>query len=346
MDGNQNKKIVPSVLLSNLTTLRVGGSARFVYRVESEEDLRDCATFIRTQELPWRVIGGGSNLLIPDEGFDGCIVRMKIMGKEIIYEDTLSILIKVSAGESWDAFVAYAVTQGWWGIENLSGIPGSVGATPIQNVGAYGVEAGDVIESIETFHIETGKTRVFSNEECAFGYRNSFFKSKEGKNYIVTSVLFRLIKNGTPKIDYKDLANIFVVQTKTPMLTEIRDTILSIRKEKFPDISMVGTAGSFFKNLIVDEEKYKELETLFPGVPSYPMSDHRRKIPLAWILDNILHLNGYSLGKVSLFERQPLVLVAKSGATAKEIDAFARSIETMVFEKTGIMCEREVQTLI
>ncbi|MBP9771995.1 MAG: UDP-N-acetylmuramate dehydrogenase [Candidatus Pacebacteria bacterium] len=326
------------------TTLRVGGPARFCRVVETHDDFSEASLFIQQSGMRWMVLGGGSNVLPSDDSFDGCVVRMKMRGIELVSETDSMVLVNVAGGEMWDEFVAYTVSKGWWGVENLSGIPGTVGATPIQNVGAYGVEVGSVIESVETRAIETGEKKSFSNQECMFGYRGSFFKTNEGKKHVVTSVLFRLTKNSAPKVDYKDLANVF--SSQTPTLSEIRNAVLLIRKEKFPDLGAVGTAGSFFKNPILTEERYKELQSMFPNIPSYPMKDNQRKIPLAWILDKVLHLNGYSLGNVGLFEHQPLVLVAKKGATAKEIDAFARSIEAMVFEKTGIVCEREVQTLV
>ncbi len=332
-------------LFAQHTTLRVGGPARFSRTLQRQKDLLEARSFVQKNALRFVVLGDGSNILPSDEGFDGCVFLMRMMGREVLHEDNQNIVIKVSAGEPWDAFVAHAVAHGWWGIENLAGIPGTVGATPIQNVGAYGIEVSDCVESVEAFDVESGETRPFSHKECRFGYRDSFFKSEQGKKLIVTAVVFRLEKNGTPKIGYKDLANAFASHTSAPTLLEIRDTVLSIRKEKFPDLAAIGTAGSFFKNPILTEEKYKELLGMFPDIPSYTLPHSQRKIPLAWILDKVFHLNGHSLGNVGLFERQPLVLVAQKGATAKEIDDFARSIEAMVFEKTGIVCEREVQIL-
>jgi UDP-N-acetylmuramate dehydrogenase len=333
------------ISLSSLTTLRVGGPARFVHTIESTDNLTVLFSLPEIQKSSWVVLGSGSNVLADDEGFDGHVFLMRIQGQEIVKEDANEIFIRVGAGESWDGFVEDAISRNWWGVENLSGIPGTVGATPIQNVAAYGAEVKNIIETVEVFDTTMRMIRTLTREECAFGYRDSLFKKEEGRPLIVTSIIFRLLKTGSPSIDYKDLAERFPAGGGAPTLTEIRAAVLQIRSKKFPDLSRIGTAGSFFKNPTITQEAFKVLRERFPDVPSYPAETGLVKIPIAWILDHVLGMRGYKAGNVGFFEQHALVLVAYQGATAREIDSFAYDIERRVQDATGIVIEREVRTL-
>ncbi|MDP1625274.1 MAG: UDP-N-acetylmuramate dehydrogenase [bacterium] len=325
------------------TTFRIGGNARYFARVSSENELADAITFAHAQSAPVFILGGGSNLLVADSGFEGLVIKNEIKGVEVREQENL-VFIDVGAGESWDGFVEYCINNGYWGIENLSAIPGTVGAAPVQNIGAYGIEVKDAIESVRTVDIRTGEQRTFSNTECGFSYRESFFKTVEGKNFFITHVEFRVSRLPRPNLSYKDIKEYFTNEEK-PSIVQIRDAVVKIRSGKFPDLSQFGTAGSFWKNQIISIDVYEKLKVAYPLVPSFPAPEGLVKIPLAWILDHVCGLKGHKIGKVSLYKNQPLVLYAESGATASEVEAFATAIERAVKEKTGIDIEREVKSL-
>ena len=327
--------------LSTLTTLRVGGDARFVIECASVSDVREAISFARSSELPWRVLGGGSNVLASDSGYEGVILLITIPGITTADEGAY-VHMTAGAGVSWDDLVKEASRKGLWGIENLAGIPGTVGAAPVQNIGAYGTETKDTLVSVEVYDSERNEVRTLTNTECAFEYRESRFK--HDRSLVIVSVTFRLQKEGVPSVAYKDLAHAAEqgVDLSTPHA--IAEAVRTIRSRKFPDITVEGTAGSFFKNPTVSEETFAKLKATYPELPGFPNADGI-KIPLAFVLDKVLMLRGYTVGPVSLFREQPLVLVASNGATEKDIDTFANEIALRVFEVTGISIEREVQSL-
>jgi UDP-N-acetylmuramate dehydrogenase len=250
------------------------------------------------------------------------------------------VRVTVGAGVALDTLIDEVVERGMWGLENLSAIPGSVGAVPVQNVGAYGVEASDVIHEVYAYDCSTHEEVVLTRDACRFGYRDSLFKQNEGKRYIITAVVFRLSRIPSPHLGYKDLAVRFPTGDM-PTLSTIRDAVIEIRKEKFPDWHTVGTAGSFFKNPVITRAHYAELCERYPELPGFPYAGGI-KIPLGWILDRVLNLRGYREGSVGLYEKQALVLVHHGGGTANEIYAFSERIITRVYEATGVQVEREV----
>ena len=354
-----------TVSLASLTTFKIGGKARHFFPIKEERDIREAISFAAKKHLPIFVLGGGSNVLVSDEGFSGVVIYVATSG--ISYEEKGGATFsRAAAGVSWDTFVADTVSRGLWGLENLSGIPGTVGAAPIQNIGAYGAEAKDSIESVRALDMRTGKEKIFSNTDCKFEYRDSFFKSVEGKNFIVTEVTFRLSKEPKPNISYKDLKEYFgepqeaqvfslrnasaltrrsvaagSVLARKPVLPAIREAVLEIRSKKFPDLSKVGTAGSFFKNPVISKEHFEKLKTKYPDTPFFA-AKNGVKVPLAFILDKICGLKGFKKGSVELFANQPLVLINQGGATAKDIKNFSAEIKKIVKEKTNIDIEEEV----
>lgn len=330
-------KILSLEPLARHTTFRIGGPARFFIEVKTVPDLVEAVAYTAMAKLPYLTLGGGSNLLISDAGFDGVVIKVEVEGIEFPEKD----LLVVGAGEVWDDVVAAAVSRNLSGIENLSYIPGNAGAAPVQNIGAYGAEIKEVIEWVEVFDPLIMGVRSLTNSECRFGYRDSLFKSEEGKNLIVTRIAMRLRENGKPNISYKDLAVYFTGKEETT-IAEVRNAVIEIRKKKLPDVAEVGTAGSFFKNPIVTESKYVELVEKYPDLPSFAAGEGFKKIPLAWVLDKICGLNGYKEGNVGLYKTQPLALVNFGGATANDIKNLAASIEAQVKEKTGIEIEWEV----
>lgn len=335
-------EIQKDIILKPFTTMRIGGPAQYFCIAKNTQDILDALAFAKKESLPIFVLGGGSNLLVSDAGFPGLVIKIEI--PEISIEETPNeIFVHAGAGESWDAVVKASVEYGLSGLENLSLIPGTAGAAPIQNIGAYGSEAKDTIASVEAIHIKTGSIKTFSNSECKFGYRDSFFKSKEGKEYIVTKVAFRLVKNGTPNISYKDLALYFAEKKITkPTIAEVRAAVIEIRIKKLPDLSKLGTAGSFFKNPIIAADVFSQLQKKYPDIPKYPAGEGLIKTSAAYLLDKVCGFRGYRDGDAGVYENQALVLVNFGSATATEISALSQKMQKSVLEKTGIVLEEEV----
>lgn len=333
--------IQQNVGLATYTTFKIGGPAEFFAEVTKIDQLLKLVSWAKENDLSVTVFGGGSNVLVDDVGIPGLVLCMKSRGMEIVREDEDYVSVKVSAGEVWDNFVDICVDRGWWGLENLSGIPGSVGATPIQNVGAYGVEVSELIEEVEVLHLPTLFIKKFSNTECCFGYRDSFFKREVIKEHIVTSVTYRLSKKVKPIIDYKDLQNYFAGK-KDLSLIDIREGVLAIRQGKFPDLRVVGTAGSFFKNPVVTLGQFTNLQDIFPSLSGHE-TQKGIKISAAWLIDKVAGFRGVSRGGVGTHETQALVMVNHGGATAREVLDFSTEIIDEVYKKTKITLQPEVQ---
>ena len=331
--------IQENVPLSTYTTFKIGGQARFFVVCESVGDVAAAVEFARKQSVPFFVLGGGSNVLVSDAGFAGLVIKIEITGIEVADE-----LVVAGAGESWDALVAYTVEQGLYGLENLSLIPGTVGAAPVQNIGAYGAEAKDTIEWVECFDSVAGVTKKLSAAECAFGYRDSIFKH-EGKGLIITRVAFKLNKDGQFSTGYKDLQEYFTTNKIEPTLASVRQAVIEIRTRKLPDLTKYGTAGSFFKNPTVAKVFYNELVKKYPKMPAFPVDEAWVKVPAGWILDNVCGYKGVTRGSVGVYQNQALVLVNLGSGTAREIDALAEEMIAKVMETTGIVLEREVESV-
>lgn len=343
-------KIQENISLAPYTTFKIGGPAKYFCLAKSMRDLEEALAFARAQKLPLFILGGGSNIVIADTGFAGLVIKMEIAGASHEKRGD-DVLVTAWAGEPWDELVAKTVEWGAWGIENLSGIPGTVGASPVQNIGAYGTEVMNTIESVTVIDAMTGKEKIFSNKDCKFSYRDSIFKKPESKNFVILSVTFKLSSKPQPNLVYKDLKEHFLDANnlhlkKMISQADIREAVLKIRARKFPDLSKIGTAGSFWKNPIVSVDFFKNLQSKYPEIPSFPADKGNVKIPLAWILDKVCGLKGYTEGSVALFENQPLLVVAKFGSTASQIKAFEAHISSIIKDKTGIEIEPEVGFLL
>jgi len=337
------------ILLSNLTTFKIGGAVRYFFRVETVKHILEAVEFSKKEKLPIFVLGGGSNILASDEGFSGVIIKNEIKGLAF-REAGDTVFVTAGAGESWDAFVETAVNRGLYGLENLSGIPGTVGAAPVQNIGAYGAEAKDTIVSVEAVDGRNGMVKVIDGADCGFGYRDSFFKTAEGRNFILTNVTFGLKKSGTLNTGYKDIKNYFAEASVPATLHSMRDAVLLVRRGKFPNLATTGTAGSFFKNPIIPLAQFDELKKKYPDLPGFPMPSVNGqmsmvKIPLAWILDNILHIKGKMDGHVGLYKAQPLVVVSDGEGTAVDVMKLVEEVVLKVKEATGIILAWEVERL-
>lgn len=332
--------ILKDVPLAPLTTLKVGGYASFFVKVTEESELKDAISYAKQQGLPVVILGGGSNVLVPDRGIDALVIVPAFVSLTYTEVDDHTVIVTAGAGVVLDELICETVEKGLWGLENLSSIPGSVGGVPVQNVGAYGVEAKDVIQSVTVYDRETESSIVLTNEACAFAYRMSLFKHEEGKRYVITHVAFVLSRVPNPKIVYKDLAAYFS-ESREATQKEIRNAVIAIRSAKFPDWHTCGTAGSFFKNPILDEEQFLTLKERYPDMVGY-IQNGKAKVSLGWILDHVLHLKGYREGNVGLYEAQALVLVTHGESTSDEIFSFSETIIQKIFDATGIIVEREV----
>ena len=336
--------IEDKVSLRNHTTFKIGGDADFFVTVQNTKELEEALAFARERSLPYTILGKGSNVLVSDEGIRGLVIKIGIEGIEFTDLADERVRLSIGAGVVFDHVVIECVGKGIWGIENLSAIPGSMGATPVQNVGAYGVEIRDVLESVEVYDTKKNESRTLTLEECEFGYRSSVFKTEKGKKYVITKVNLVLTKKRAPKLAYKDLAHFFK-DTPEPALIDIRNAVCSIRSKKFPDWRVVGTAGSFFKNPIIEPEKYAHLQKTYPELPGFPDGKGGVKIALGWILDKGLGLRGMCEGSVCTYEGQALVIVNRNTATAHDVTAFAENIFQQVKKVFDIEIEWEVTLL-
>lgn len=335
-------EIQENVSLAPYTTLKVGGPARYVARVTSTTEVKQAGQFAVQNDLPVLVLGHGSNVLIPDVGYKGLVVINEIMFRTYVDQPDGSVFVTFGAGEHWDEVVESTVERGLWGFENLSHIPGTVGATPIQNVGAYGVEVSDRVVSVEAVSLTTGEQQTFSSSDCQFGYRDSYFKTDEGRKWIIISVTYCLSNSPEAAVlTYADLHAFAGSQIEFSAL-DIRNEIIRIRSAKFPNWAAVGTAGSFFKNPTVTREELQELLLQYPELPNYPQSTGKAKVSLGWILDKVCGLRGYSDGQVELSTHQALVLI-NHGDSATAVSDFVQQVTRAVYEKTKIVIEPEVR---
>lgn len=283
-------------------------------------------------------IGSGSNLLFEGD-YDGVVMHSAIRSLEVTAETDTHIWVRVGSGYVWDDFVAYCVAQGWAGVENLSAIPGEVGASAVQNIGAYGVEVRDVIDRVEAMALD-GTTRIFANEECRYGYRDSIFKRELRGKYIISHVVYRLDKVPTYRLGYGDL-RARVEAGGEPTLKAVRDAVTAIRDSKLPDPKVLGNAGSFFTNPVIPHTHYEALKAQYPDMPSYPINEELVKVPAGWLIDHA-GWKGKALGRAAVHDRQALVLVNLGGATGQEVMTLAERICEDIYNKYGIHITPEV----
>jgi UDP-N-acetylmuramate dehydrogenase len=291
---------------------------------------------------PWMALGGGSNILFKSD-FPGTILKIEIFGKSNVKEEADHVFIKVGAGESWHEFVIWAVDQGYGGIENLALIPGSVGAAPIQNIGAYGVEIKDVFESLNCFDTQTGELVSFDNTQCEFGYRDSIFKTKEKGRYIICELIIKLTKsNHQIQSGYAALEKHLTEKNiSSPNIKDIREAVIAIRQSKLPDPAKIGNAGSFFKNPLIPNDLFNSLRADFPNIPSYPVDSISVKVPAAWLIDQC-GWKGSRFGDAGVYPKQALVIVNYGNATGTELVELSQKIQKSVLEKFGVALIPEV----
>ncbi len=339
-----------NVPLAPLTTFQIGGPARLFVEAHSPGDVEQAATFAHSRDLPLFVLGGGSNLVVSDSGWPGLVLKIAIGGIERrLGSHEGKVRFDTGAGESWDRFVSHAVVAQCAGVECLSGIPGSVGGTPVQNVGAYGQEVSETIESVEVFDLKDGKVRELCREACGFAYRSSIFNTTERGRFIILHVTYALTPGGEPHLEYADLKRHFEGRETPPNLAETREAVRRIRARKGmlivegdPDCR---SAGSFFKNPVLSEEQHEDLKkrTVAKGltIPSYPALERSRKVSAAWLVEHSGFSLGYGFEHVGISSKHALAIVNRGGATAAEVLALKDQIQQRVEEMWGLRLEPE-----
>jgi UDP-N-acetylmuramate dehydrogenase len=327
------------ISLQQFNTFGIPARARRYLRVLDPAQLTALAADPDLSALPRLVLGGGSNLLITRDEIDLLVLHMALEGKEIVGETPDHVLVRAQAGENWHGFVQWTLEQGLGGLENMSLIPGTVGASPIQNIGAYGAEVKDTFHALTVFDFASGATRTMRAADCRFGYRDSVFKHEVGRELAVLDVTFALPKAWTPNLRYAELAReLDGVVDPTPR--QVSDAVIAIRRRKLPDPAEIGNAGSFFKNPVVSSEHCAELLARWPNLVHHLQPDGSEKLAAGWLIDQC-GWKGKSLGRAGVYPKQALVLVNNGGARGEEVLALARAIQADVQERFGVMLEPE-----
>lgn len=324
--------------LSALNTFGLPGRARRLVRLQSSGQAR---ALFAEGTVPGRilVLGGGSNLILNGE-FDGTVLKVEIGGHRLVSEDAAVRVVEAGAGENWHSFVRWTLAQGWPGLENLSLIPGTVGAAPIQNIGAYGLEMAERFAELDAIDMTDGSVHVFDADRCRFGYRDSVFKQQPGR-WLVTRVRFRLARAWAPLTRYADLEHELAArEIAAPTALEVSDAVIAVRQRKLPDPAVIGNAGSFFKNPVVAAAECARLLASHPGMPHYPQSDGVVKLAAGWLIEQA-GWKGRDLGPVGCFERQALVLVNRGGACGADVARIASAIRSDVLARFGVALEPE-----
>ncbi len=329
--------------LKDFTTLKVGGRAEYFVIVNNREELLEAISFARSQKLPITVLGGGSNLLISGP-VPGLVIKNEIKGMRIMEKNKDKALVEGLSGESWTKFVNFTVENKLYGLENLFLIYGTVGAAPVQNIGAYGVELKDSFHHLKAIHLKTGVERIFSARDCRFGYRDSVFKNRLKGKYFIYSVVVNLSRKPELKLDYGSIRETLLTKgIKKPALREVIKTIEEIRNSKLPNPYLLPNAGSFFKNPEVSAATFKVLQKKYPAIPSFPGSGRKIKIPAGWLIEQA-GFKGKKFGRVSMYEKQALILVNKGGS-AKQILELVAKVKAGVKKKFGLDLSEEVNII-
>lgn len=322
--------------------------AKYFVEINNSLELRQLTNTPEFKEERHLVLSGGNNILFTSDFFDGLVIWMNNKGIETIYEDGDDCIVRAQAGEDWPEFVRLMVAQGLYGVENLAHIPGKVGAAPVQNIGAYGMELKDSFLQCHAMNLDTGEIHVFTNEACRFGYRESIFKHELKGQYIITSVDFQLSRQGELKLEYGNI-KAYLEQNgiSTPTLQQLHDAICAIRGAKLPDVKQIGSAGSFFKNPVIPSGQFEALQRQYPEIPHYPDAEGMVKVPAGWLIEHsgptdTVSWKGWRDEHVGVYEKQALVLVHYGGGQGQDIVALARRIQESVEKRFGIQLSPEV----
>ena len=334
--------------LQGLNTMGFNVIAKYFCEINTLDDIKKLIDDKAFKESKKLFLGGGSNILFADEYFDGIVIHSNLKGISFVECEQSTdngqpefLIARCMSGETWKDFVDFTVSNNLYGLENLVDIPGSVGAAPVQNIGAYGSEVKDCITRVYAINIENGEERIFENEECNFAYRNSIFKKEENKKYFIYAIDFKLKKDAELKLEYGNIKEYLVKKNiESPTLSDVANAIKTIRAEKLPEVGVVGSVGSFFQNPIVDADKYQSIKEKYPEVPSYP-NDNGVKIPAGWLIDKA-GWKGYRENHVGVWDKQALVLVHYGGGKPEEILNLMNKIQCSVKEEFGVEIKPEV----
>lgn len=337
-------KIQKNFNLAPYTTFKIGFPAEFFAVVKSLDDLRGAILWARENKKPISILGGGSNILITKK-IKGLVLKNEIRGIEVVEEQTEYVLVEAKSGESWTKFVNYTIERGLHGLENLFLIYGTVGAAPIQNIGAYGVELKDHFYHLKAIDLKTGHEKIFASSDCQFGYRDSIFKNRLKGKYFVSSVTMKLSRKANFKLDYGSIREELLKKgIADPYLRDVIKVITEIRNSKLPNPGLLPNAGSYFKNTEISERKFKNLLKKFPNIPNFPADQRKVKIPTGWLIEQT-GFKGKKIGPVSMYEKQALILVNHGGAEAKHVLALVKKVKAAVKKKFGLEIKEEVNII-
>lgn len=329
------------VQLKSYNTFGIEATAKYFVEVSSIEQLKEILQSPDYQPTERLILGGGSNMLLTKD-FDGLVIKIAIKGFEVVQENEDNIWVKAGAGVVWHDLVMHCVAQNYAGVENLSLIPGTVGAAPMQNIGAYGIEIKEVFEELQALEIATGEIRTFDKATCNFGYRESIFKHEAKGKYIILNVTFKLNKKPTFHVEYGAIKDTLTEMGVTEMsIKAISDAVIHIRQSKLPNPAEIGNAGSFFKNPEIPNTQFEALKAQFPTIPSYPVNETTTKVPAGWLIEQA-GWKGQRFGNVGVHAKQALVLVNYGGGKGEEIKDLSQKIQASVKEKFGIQLSAEV----
>jgi UDP-N-acetylmuramate dehydrogenase len=335
-------QIKENISLRPFNTFGIDAKARYFSTFVNDDELSELTT--HHSPLKKFILGGGSNILLTKD-FDGLVLKNEVKGIELVHEDPEYVYVKAGAGENWHQFVLHCLTHNWAGVENLSLIPGNIGASPIQNIGAYGVELDDIFWSLEAFHLHEKRIRTFTREDCEFGYRDSIFKNRYKDQFAILSVTFQLKKKPIFHTDYGAITQeLEKMGVKELSIKSVSQAVINIRSSKLPDPQVIHNSGSFFKNPEVSNEKYEELKLKFPDIVAYPLAKGTVKLAAGWMIEQC-GWKGYRKGDAGVHAKQALVLVNYGSATGKEIYALSEQILQSVNKKFGVVLEREVNII-
>ncbi len=335
--------ILENVSLKSYNSFSIDAKARYFCEINHVEQLKELLSNHCWKKIPKLILGEGSNILLTQD-FDGLVLKNRINGIEKIKEDSDHVWVTAGAGENWHHFVMYCIENGYGGVENLSLIPGTVGAAPMQNIGAYGVEINQVFDSLTALNIENTKTQVFLHQECQFGYRESIFKNRIKNQFIITDVTFRLSKKPHFHIEYGALKQLLSGRPEELNIKVISDAVIQIRTQKLPDPKVIGNAGSFFKNPIVPSVYFEKLRQQFPEIPHFPVDTVYYKVPAAWLIEQC-QWKGYRQGDIGVHQHHALVLVNYGQGKGKDLYQLALEIQRSVLEKFSIEILPEVNII-
>lgn len=335
-----------AISLKNYTTMKLGGQARFMASASSVEDVSSIYRNAKKQGLPIYILGGGSNVLAHDEGYDGIVLLNRIKGFDILSDDKSVVTVKIGAGEVWDEIVAKTVEMGLSGIEALSAIPGTAGASPVQNIGAYGQELADTLVSLEAYDSETDQMAMLTADDCGLSYRHSIFRGEAQGRYCITSITLQLFYAQPKPPFYAALQNYFDTNNISIFtVSTVRDAVMAIRKDKLPDPNERPNAGSFFKNAIIETWQYDSLKREFPDMPSYDMPGGNFKIPTGWLIEQA-ELKGELINGIRVHDKNALVLINESASSYADLEAARGQIIQKVYDKFHVLIEQEPLELV